>query len=139
MKKYSLFWYLIVGLFLIFLDQIIKYSINKYFPALIFRNQGMIFGWVKNELVGYVLLIFGFLLLIYIIIQQKKQGIVNYLALVLIFCGAIANLIDRLRFGYVIDYIHFFNLNVFNLADIYIFLGILLYTLTVFRLKPDKK
>lgn len=134
MKKYSIFSYLTIGIFLIFLDQLIKYFVNRFYPALIFHNYGIIFGWIQSELVGYVLLVFGFLLLIYIIIQQKKQGIINYLAIILIVAGALANLIDRLRFGYVVDYIHFFNLNVFNLADILIFLGIIFYMFDIFRL-----
>jgi signal peptidase II len=111
----------------------LKYFISRYYPAWIYNNQGVIFGWVQNQLVGYILLAFGILLLIYVIIQQQKQGMMNYLAITLIASGAAANLVDRLRFGYVVDYIHFFNLNVFNLADIYIFIGILLYAFVIFR------
>ncbi len=45
-------------------------------------------------------------------------------ALSMIFGGAIGNLIDRIRFGYVIDFIHFrFFPPVFNIADSAVVLG----------------
>ncbi|MDF2521566.1 MAG: lipoprotein signal peptidase, partial [Clostridia bacterium] len=52
--------------------------------------------------------------------QYKLIGI----CLALIFGGAIGNLIDRIRLGYVIDFIHFrFFPPVFNIADSAIVVG----------------
>ncbi len=51
-------------------------------------------------------------------------------ALALIVLGALSNLIDRFRYGYVIDYIYIRNLISLNLADVLISLataGIILY------------
>lgn len=60
------------------------------------------------------------------------------IALGLIFGGSLSNLYDRYRYGYVIDYFSFpkapavwFRRLVFNLADICIFLGILLLLLYI--------
>ncbi|MTI65693.1 MAG: signal peptidase II [Firmicutes bacterium] len=47
--------------------------------------------------------------------------------------GALGNIIDRIRLRYVIDYLHmkFRKAPIFNIADIFIFLGslILIYTM----------
>ena len=62
------------------------------------------------------------------------------LPLALIIGGAIGNLIDRLRFGYVIDFVHWywrdFHWPVFNLADSAISIAAVL--LIVFSFVPDK-
>ena len=47
--------------------------------------------------------------------------------------GALGNLIERIQFGYVIDYINlnFINFPVFNMFDIMICLGVFLYFIFV--------
>ncbi len=51
--------------------------------------------------------------------------------LILIFSGAIGNLVDRLRFGYVIDFIDVRIWPVFNIADSCITIGTLMLVLTL--------
>lgn len=58
------------------------------------------------------------------------------LGLVLIIAGATQNLIDRLLFGCVVDFIPFFNYSIFNLGDIAITLGALSLILGLW---PNKK
>jgi signal peptidase II len=48
------------------------------------------------------------------------------LALLLILAGAISNFIDRLLFGFVIDYLAFFSRSYLNLADLMIAAGMLI-------------
>ncbi len=55
----------------------------------------------------------------------KSNNKKTKLALVLILTGAISNLIDRVVYGFVVDYISFVNLSFINLADLLIFLGLL--------------
>ena len=45
-----------------------------------------------------------------------------HISLILIAAGAIGNLIDRVRLGYVVDFFYFslINFPVFNVADIYV-------------------
>ena len=49
------------------------------------------------------------------------------LGLILIIAGSLSNIYDRLKRGYVVDYIHidlpFIKEVTFNLADVYIFVG----------------
>ena len=61
-------------------------------------------------------------------------------ALVLILAGAIGNLIDRIRAGYVIDFIDVYygawHFPAFNVADIAIFLGAVMLVLELFGILP---
>jgi len=64
----------------------------------------------------------------YLSIRNWKLGIGNLkkvyiLAIILILTGAISNILDRLMFGCVIDFIDLGFWPVFNLADVYITIG----------------
>ena len=66
-------------------------------------------------------------ILISILISFYKKGLgLEYFSLTLIIVGAISNLIDRLRYGYVVDYIDVKFFSVFNIADSMITIGIIL-------------
>lgn len=55
--------------------------------------------------------------------RQNKTK--KFFFLFLIIAGALSNLVDRLWFGSVIDYFHFFTTGYLNLADLMIFSGVL--------------
>lgn len=61
-------------------------------------------------------------------VREKKLGDIAALALVL--GGALGNIVDRVRFGYVVDFIDFFvgawHFYIFNLADAAISIGVLI-------------
>lgn len=64
---------------------------------------------------------------IYIIKNFNNSSKVTNIALTLVISGGIGNLIDRIFRGYVIDYIdinNIFEFPIFNLADIFIVIGI---------------
>lgn len=62
------------------------------------------------------------------IVREKQRA--EVLALGLILGGALGNIVDRVRFGYVVDFLHFFwgerSFWVFNVADAAITTGVLL-------------
>lgn len=64
------------------------------------------------------------LLIVWVIKDKKKNPFMVYSAAAVI-AGGIGNLIDRIRLGYVIDYIEIrlFNFAIFNFADICVVLG----------------
>ncbi len=65
------------------------------------------------------------LLLIAVAIKAKRSGkALEYVCCLAIIMGAVSNLFDRLRFGFVIDYIDFMGVSVLNIADILIALGV---------------
>lgn len=64
-----------------------------------------------------------------LIFLWRRKPFFTLLPFVLILSGALGNVIDRLRFGYVVDFIHFhvqnhFSWPVFNIADVLISVGI---------------
>jgi len=118
MKKY--FPYSLI-LILILLDQLIKVIILKYSSWAII-NPNYIFGFGVNG--GLFFLLAAILILILGIIKLEKTA--NIYPFGLMLGGALSNLIDRLFRGGVIDY---FNIGLikFNLADIFLIAGVILY------------
>ncbi len=89
------------------------------------ENRGIAFNMLNNKKLLIVLsnlLLLIYLLYLILFIQEDKLGFL------LIFTGGIGNLYDRIKRGYVIDYIYF-NIKkwpVFNMSDFYVFIGVIL-------------
>lgn len=138
MKRILSFLLLLISL--IGFDQLIKWWMVKNHPSLVSFNQGVVFGWFNHSVGNYILIGFGFLLLICLIYKTRLREFQEQLAVVLILAGALSNLFDRFYFGQVVDY---FNLRFligldwpfFNLADLFIIAGTLLYVYKIFRNK----
>ena len=73
---------------------------------------------------------------------RKEKHPVDVTALGLVLGGAMGNIIDRARFGYVVDFLHFFwgeySFWVFNLADAAITMGVMLLLGRAFAAKPTE-
>jgi len=136
--------WLTVALTVIVLDQITKIGINHsfelyeslaIFPSFNFTllyNRGAAFsflanagGWQRWFFTGLSLAA-SILLIIWLIRLEEKQRWLGY-ALALILGGAIGNLIDRVLYGYVIDFIDIYyqqwHWPAFNIADSAISIG----------------
>lgn len=137
--------------FLIFIDQILKYLvinnleefnsirvIPNFFHLTFIKNEGAAFSILSGGRwffigIGLIALIF---LIRYICLDKKicKLDIISYS---LVLSGIIGNLIDRICYGSVIDYLDFYLFNydapIFNFADMCIVIGgiIIIYTLVV--------
>lgn len=141
MKKY--FYVLTTVAILVFFDQLSKWWIRKSFElyesksltsflAITFTtNTGVAFGMFE----GYnsVMVIMVIMILIVIIFSFKnietEFGIIGTGAMILIISGGIGNLVDRIFFGKVTDFIdlqwNYKNIwPVFNFADSYTFIGV---------------
>jgi len=126
----------ITGLIVI-ADQLSKYivskalSLNRSIPIIrdIFhitfvKNQGIAFGIFSR---GNLFFVFFIAVLIAILIFFSKKFIINFhsrLGFSLILAGACGNFIDRIRYGYVIDFLDFRIWPVFNLSDLAICIGV---------------
>ncbi|AFR25757.1 signal peptidase II [Bartonella quintana] len=141
-KSFSFF---LLGLILtVGIDQTVKYWImhnmllGTEIPLLPFlslyhvRNSGIAFSFFSSfshwGLIALTLIILIFLLWLWKNTEYNK--FLSRFGLTLIIGGAIGNLIDRICFYYVIDYILFyiddiFYFAVFNLADTFITLGVI--------------
>jgi|FLOH01.1.fsa_nt_gi signal peptidase II len=122
---------LIAVLFLLVLDQIIKYlaaTKNIFFDFKIFdlvfvKNTGAIWGSFQDGNTIFIwlsLIAIGILMFSYNSVPKKACFF-----LWLLFGGIISNLIDRLFRGFVVDFIDFRFWPVFNIADAMIIIGII--------------
>jgi len=80
-------------------------------------------GWWLNLVLGVVIIVLIFYI-IYLISNKNSQRLL-ILPLTFILFGAISNIIDRIQYGYVVDYLEMRYFSVFNLADAMISLGAL--------------
>jgi signal peptidase II len=100
--------------------------IKNFLNLTLVHNYGAAFGFFQNQLLMFVfisILAIGF---IFYNLKNKKNSVIFKLSLCLILAGAVGNLIDRLRFGFVIDFLDLRVWPVFNLADSAITLAALL-------------
>lgn len=111
----------LLGLISILVLQGVKWWVVTYDKKLVYINHNYIFGMIGNlDIVLWVAIV---LLLVFISITIKKP---NVYALILMFVGAISNLIDRIVSGGVVDYFQIGFLR-FNLADILLTIGAIIY------------
>ena len=142
--------YEIIIAILIGLDQIIKYwalnslkelnsipVINNIFSLTYVENRGAAFGMLQNNqsifiLVAAVASCFGLYYL-----HSKKVNNLGKIGILLVISGAIGNLIDRVRLGFVVDYLDFHIIwsYVFNLADCFVVVGTILLCLYIITSK----
>ena len=131
--------YPILVLWLIIVDQLSKYLIisrNPYVDTGLFSlhlvtNSGSSFGLFKGfnfALVWISLIAIGALLYHWDSLSKSKA-----LPVMLILAGIIGNLIDRLHYGFVIDFIDFKFWPVFNIADSCITIGVIWWIVKEWR------
>lgn len=89
------------------------------------ENRGAVWGIFQNKTTFLIMLtavIFVAVLVIYFKLPPKKKYNPARVLLVFIAAGGLGNIIDRVIFGYVTDFIRFdfIDFPVFNVADMYI-------------------
>lgn len=142
----SVFFALSLSFIILIADQSSKFLLNNYlypgqslplikniFHLTLVYNTGIAFGLFKQQTALFILLSLTAIALIMInILNEGKRNQLDrlyWLGLSLILGGAMGNLVDRLRFGYVIDFLDFRVWPVFNLADSCITIGVILILL----------
>lgn len=139
-----LFYVSIIALLIIMIDQITKHLVLKYMnpfesieilPVLhliVVSNKGGAFGMFKG--IGSTLFIGVSIVAIIFVIWLLTRIKESYVGLSLIMGGAIGNLIDRLHYGWVVDFIDFsigkFHWPAFNVADSALTIGVIVVLLT---------
>ena len=117
--------------------------IENLFSLTYIRNTGAAFGILAGSggffrrafLVAFSLLAIGFIVMLLRRLPANEKGLVTALSFIL--GGAVGNLIDRLLYGEVIDFLDFYwstyHWPAFNFADSFITVGvtIILYRLIV--------
>lgn len=116
-------------------------EISKYFNLVYVENRGVSFGMFSEHDKSFYFGILSMLVSAYIIyLLAKSNEQIESLGLSLILGGAIGNGVDRLYYGYVVDFIdlHLSNLHwpAFNFADTFITIGAIIFVFSIFL---DKK
>ena len=141
-----------------FIDQITKYIafivlfknqetliINDFLNFRPVWNDGISFGMLQ----GYgnfgriIFIIIALIISVWIIIYSKKLNTIGFIGYNMIAGGAIGNVIDRLIHGKVVDFIDFhykeYHWPAFNMADSFIFIGVLLFIYSELIVSKGKK
>ncbi len=128
------------------LDQLTKFFITKnlflnqsipiikgIFHITLIHNRGAAFGILKNQVPLFIFTSILTIILIYFNLKNNRYRKSRSISLSLILAGALGNLIDRLFFGYVIDFLDFRIWPVFNIADSAITIGAILLGYSIIK------
>jgi len=160
MRDFIMLKWLWLSLLAIILDQASKLAIAgsmqlyqsipimPFFNLTYIHNTGAAFsflngagGWQRWFFAGLAVVISA--VMVVWLARLKRHETLLAVALSLVLGGAVGNLIDRLAYGYVIDFLDFYyqtwHFAVFNIADSAITLGVMLMLAESFGLGGSKK
>ena len=149
---------LLVGILIVVLDQAMKaylgahlltkpeFSVWLLRPVLKLRlvhNSGFIFGVLSGSATPWVItavVALAILALLYMYYRQiRSPTLTARLTFGLTLGGAVGNLVDRFRFGYVVDFVDLGWWPVFNIADASINISIVIFLLLVLVGRVEKR
>ena len=128
----------LIGLLVLFFDQLTKFWVQNsmlprdsiplipgVFHLTYVQNTGAAFGFLREKTLFFIavaVLVLGFI--IFLIPRLPRGNLFLRVVFGLLLGGALGNLIDRIRFGYVVDFLDFRIWPVFNIADMAIVVGV---------------
>ncbi len=157
-KPVKLSIYAIIAALMVALDQISKAHIVKYLKPLdhnivwiknvfeleYLENTGAAFSSFTGKqgfLITLTFIVLGFCIFEFVRIPTDRHYEPLRIAFLLVIGGAIGNMIDRLRQGYVVDFFYFVPINFprFNVADIFVTVSIpLLFILFMWGYREEE-
>lgn len=131
---------LLYSSFIVFIDQLSKFLIRNMllegesinlivdiFSLRYLKNRGAAFGILEGQRYFFIIITFIFLFFLKnIYVNELKKNKITDITMIFLIGGSTANLIDRIFFTYVTDFIAVYNFPVINFADIFIFIGVVL-------------
>jgi signal peptidase II len=132
-KKTNLVSFLLFSFIFFIFDRLLK-------KILFLKEEFLFFKLIRNyyfalffkEKIFYFFIFFLLILIVFLMVfYYQRKNFSHFLFLSFILIGGISNLLDRLFYGFVIDYFIFFNFFTFNLADLMIFLGGLFFLINL--------
>lgn len=121
-----------------------KSIIDGFFQLTFLKNDGAAWGILKGGRIFFIIVTVVVVLVLiayYFKIKKSEKSWVIKISIIMIVAGAVGNLIDRFRLGYVIDMLHFifkdYSFPVFNFADIYVVVGTALFIIYVIFLSDE--
>ena len=150
-NKHLFLWVYLAGMTaLVFLDQITKILAENYlynkkafviidgvFEFSYLRNSGAAWGMLSGKRVFFLIItVFMLAVVTYAVFRMPnvKKMLPLEIFCILLGAGAIGNFIDRLMLGYVRDFVYFklINFPVFNVADCYVTISVVLFVILIF-------
>ena len=127
-------------------ESLVDIYVNSYLNFYLIWNKGVAFGlfsFDEHYIYKLVSLIIATIIIVITILIRKSKGIKKY-SLLMVLGGALGNLYDRIYYTAVPDFIDFhigeIHWFIFNVADIFITLGVLsLILLELFNKKNENK
>lgn len=148
---------LVYAALVVVLDQISKYLVRSnlevhstikvlgdFFRLTYVENSGIVFGiGVGGALPFFTALsVIATVLIVYFFIQERSNQLGVRISLALVLGGAIGNLIDRLVFGKVVDFLDFgignYRFFVFNVADSAVTVGVFSFLIITTFIIPGR-
>ena len=118
---------------------------SKFLNIYLIWNEGIAFGLFssnENNIYNILTLLIIFMIIIIFYMITKSQGLQKY-SLLMILGGALGNVFDRILYKSVPDFIDFhineFHWFIFNVADIFITIGVICMILTELIVSNKKK
>ena len=126
----------------IFKDGIIeKIYVNEYLDFILVFNTGISYGLFSGggDFQKWILISLSILIIIFLLsLIRNESKILSKLGISFIIGGALGNVLDRFTYGAVVDFISLhakgFSWYIFNIADMFIVLGVILFILSQFIL-----
>lgn len=118
--------------------------IPGFFNITYVRNTGAAFSILEDSRIFFIVITFIALIVIYLFLLKDKvlNKYQTFLYSMLI-GGIVGNLVDRIIYGYVVDFLSFnifgYSFPVFNIADSFIVISVILLVLNEMRLNVCKK
>ena len=143
-------------LVVILLDMVSKYIVSRllivnesvmiiknFFNITYVRNTGAAFSIFSGN--TFFVMVISFMIIIGIILyirKNKPSNKIEKISYSLILGGAIGNFIDRIIYGYVRDFIEIdifgWDYPIFNLADVFVVVGVILLVIATWRGRNDR-
>ena len=137
--------------FIVLADQITKYGAVVYLkdhrPYIIIENflqlnyvenRGAAFGILEHKRLFFIIITLAIIVFLsfYLLKNYNSLSMITKVSFSMLIAGAAGNLIDRIRLGYVVDFISFrlrgyYNFPVFNIADTFIVISTFLVVLII--------
>ncbi|MEC9414168.1 MAG: signal peptidase II [Pseudomonadota bacterium] len=114
-----------------------KIYVNQFLDFVLVFNTGVSYGLFSGggNLQRWILIILSIAIIIFLLnFLKSEKSIIPRISISLIVGGALGNIFDRFVYGAVIDFISLhakgFSWYIFNIADIFIVLGVILFILS---------
>ena len=113
--------------------------IPNFFYLITSTNPGVIFGLFPNNLLITILLPIILIIILAFYFKNESNKFTLF-GLAFIISGLLGNLLDRVLYGHVIDFIYFkiipkYSISLFNLADAFVIIGLIFILYASFKNK----